>query len=83
MGKDVNYEIKEHLGVLSSSEKGWGKELNIISWNDTTPKFDIRSWSDDHKHMTKGITLFDDEMRELVNYYNSWKDNTENIADER
>lgn len=29
---DIKYEIIEQLGVLSESEKGWKKELNLISW---------------------------------------------------
>ena len=27
---DIKYEIIEQLGVLSESEKGWKKELNLI-----------------------------------------------------
>ncbi len=30
---DIKYEIKEKLGTLSESSKGWTKELNLISWN--------------------------------------------------
>ena len=28
---DIKYEIKETLGVIAESAKGWKKELNIIS----------------------------------------------------
>ncbi len=27
---DVKYEIKETVGTLSESSKGWSKELNLI-----------------------------------------------------
>ncbi len=30
---DFQYEIVEHIGVLSESPKGWRKELNKVSWN--------------------------------------------------
>ncbi len=30
---DFQYETVEELGVLSTSAKGWTKELNKISWN--------------------------------------------------
>ncbi len=30
---DIKYEIKEEVGVVSESAKGWTKELNLISWN--------------------------------------------------
>ena len=35
---DVKYEIKETVGTLSGSSKGWSKELNLISWNGREPK---------------------------------------------
>lgn len=62
---DFQYEIKETLGVLSESPKGWTKELNLISWNGAEPKFDIRDWSPDHEKMGKGITLTSEEVDEL------------------
>ncbi len=39
---EVKFEIIESVGVLSESPKGWKKELNLISWNDKEPKYDIR-----------------------------------------
>lgn len=54
---DIKYEIKETLGVLSEGSKGWSKELNLISWNDREPKYDIKEWSPDHSKMGKGVTL--------------------------
>lgn len=65
------YEIVEEIALLSESTKGWKKELNLISWNDREPKYDIREWSPDHTKMGKGITLTDEEtmilMRSIVN----------------
>lgn len=34
---DIKYEITEHLAVLSTSSRGWSKELNLVSWNDRPP----------------------------------------------
>lgn len=62
---DIKYEIKEELGVLSESAKGWTKELNLISWNDGAPKYDLRDWAPNHEKMGKGITLSADEVQEL------------------
>ena len=67
---DIKYEIVQKLGVLSTSASGWSKELNLISWNDREPKFDIRDWSGDGMKMGKGVTLTLDELlslRELLN----------------
>ena len=54
---DIKYEITEEIGILSESAKGWTKELNLISWNDREPKYDIREWAPDHEKMGKGVTL--------------------------
>ena len=42
------------------------KQLNMISWNGGTPKYDIRDWAPDREKMGKGITLTEDEMEKLV-----------------
>lgn len=62
---DIKYDILEELGVLSESAKGWKKELNLISWNGGSSKYDIRDWAPQHEKMGKGITLSKDEIKEL------------------
>lgn len=62
---DIKYEITKHIGILSESPKGWLKELNLVSWNDRDPKYDIREWAPDHEKMGKGVTLSEDEMAAL------------------
>jgi len=65
---EIKYEIKETIGVLSESAKGWSKELNLVSWNDNAPKYDIREWSPDHTKMGKGVTLTKEEMKKLRDF---------------
>lgn len=62
---DFSYEIKENIAVLSTSPKGWTKEVNLISWNGGTPKYDLRDWSPDHEKMGKGVTLTENETKAL------------------
>jgi len=62
---DIKFEIVKKIGVLSESEKGWAKELNLVSWNDREPKYDIRAWSPDGQKMGKGITLSVEELTAL------------------
>lgn len=64
---EVTYEIKEKLGTLSESSKGWVKELNIVSWNEREPKYDLREWNPEHTRMGKGITLTKEELLQLKN----------------
>jgi hypothetical protein len=66
----IKYEIKENIGELSESSKGWKKELNLISWNDNAPKFDIRDWDTEHKKMGKGVTLSSEELKKLRDILN-------------
>ncbi|WOO38598.1 YdbC family protein [Anaerocolumna sp. AGMB13020] len=62
---DIKYEIIEEIGVLSENAKGWRKELNLISWNDAAPKYDIREWAPGHEKMGKGVTLTKEEVDKL------------------
>ncbi len=62
---EINFEIIKSIGILSESSKGWTKELNLISWNDRDPKYDIRDWDPEHEKMGKGVTLTEDEMKKL------------------
>lgn len=61
----IKYEIKDTIGTLSENNKGWSKELNLISWNDREAKYDIRDWAPEHEKMGKGVTLSLEELKEL------------------
>lgn len=67
--KNITFEIKEHLGVITRFDNGWNRELNIISWNGAAAKYDLRDWDSHHERMRKGITLHAQEMRKLVDLY--------------
>ena len=62
---DIKFEIKEEIAILSEGSKGWRKELNLVSWNDAAPKYDLRDWAPDHEKMGKGITMTPEEMAKL------------------
>ena len=62
---ELKYEIVETLGSLGENSRGWNKDVNLISWNDREPKYDIRDWAPDHSRMGKGVTLSADEMAAL------------------
>lgn len=54
---EIKYEIREELGEISVSARGWTKKLNLVSWNGATPKYDIREWAPEHESMGKGVTI--------------------------
>ena len=63
---ELKYEITQEIAVLSENAKGWTKELNMVSWNDREPKYDIREWSPDHERMGKGVSLTEEELVALA-----------------
>lgn len=67
---DIKYEIKETVGTISENNKGWSKELNLISWNNREAKYDLRDWSSEHEKMGKGVTLSKDELIKLKEILN-------------
>lgn len=66
----IKFDIQENFGVISETSNGWKKELNLVSWNDRPPKFDIRDWDSNHDKMGKGLTLSTDELKELKRILN-------------
>ena len=64
------YDIVKEVGVVSENSSGWTKEINLISWNDRAPKYDIRDWAPGHEKMGKGVTLSVDELKELKRILN-------------
>ena len=62
---DFKYEIVEHFGVISTNNKGWSKELNLVEWNGRPAKLDLREWEPGHSKMSKGVTLTAEEAFEL------------------
>lgn len=67
---DIKCEIIQGIGVISEGTKGWNMELNIVKWGDNEPKYDIRSWNEDHTKMGKGVTLTSDEIAALKDILN-------------
>lgn len=68
---EIKYEITEEIKVLSENSNGWTKQLNLVSWNGSKPKYDIRDWSPEKDRMAKGITLTEEEMKILVETMNN------------
>ena len=56
----------EKIGIIRQGTNVWNKELRLVSWNDADPKYDIRDWSPDDEKMGKGITLTEEEARNLL-----------------
>lgn len=67
---EIKFEIKQNIGILSESSKGWSKELNLVSWNDKEPKYDLREWDPAHEKMGKGLSLTVDELKKLKDLLN-------------
>lgn len=67
------YTIYKYMGKLSERNNGWVKELNLISWGDREPVYDIRTWNENHTQYGKGVTMTSKQMtvlKELLNEIN-------------
>ena len=69
---EFHYDIEQNFETLSSREANTGtkytKELNLISYNDAEPVYDLRNWtetSEGERRMGKGITLTLEELKLL------------------
>lgn len=62
---EFKYEIVKHFGDVSDSNNGWIKEVNLVSWNEREPVYDIRVWQEGHEKLGKGITLTAEELKNL------------------
>ena len=62
---EIKFEIVKSIGVINETDKGWKKELNLVSWTDREPKYDLRDWSENHERMGKGVTLTKEEVEKL------------------
>lgn len=65
MEKEFTYKVIREIAVLSEKTNGWSKQLNLISWNDGDPKYDIRDWGPNREKMGKGVTLTPAELMSL------------------
>ena len=77
--KELKYEIIKKLGSLDSDSKAV-KELRLISWNNSEPKYDIRGWwegKDGTEKMSKGITLDKEELYSLYEILKNMFENEE------
>ena len=73
---NFSFDIRERLGVITEKKNGGKKELNLVCWNGREPaKFDIRDWSEDHAHMGRGVTLYQEEIRILTELYQRYEKN--------
>ena len=64
--KNIACEIVRPIAVLSENERGYTKEINLVSWNGAKPKYDIRNWHPGREKSGKGITLMEEEAIVLM-----------------
>lgn len=76
MPREFKYEVLEHYGTVSTSDDGKiAMEVNLISYNDSPAKVDVRTWNKETGKMYKGITLTKDEAKILGQILQGIKEN--------
>lgn len=81
MADRVTFEIKAQLGVLEEYPTGWKKEMNMVSWNGNAAKIDIRDWDPKHEKMSRGITLNEKEIANLLDIVTDKAPEIRNVFD--
>ena len=71
MENEFKCNIIQKIGVLSTKDNGYNKQINLISWNDRAPKLDIREWSSEGR-ASKGITMTKEEGKALYEALKSY-----------
>lgn len=66
VAKEINYEMIEHYGTVSTDKRGWELAVTLVSWDGREPKIDIRKWSPEPGKMSKGITMTLEEAKILA-----------------
>ena len=65
--ESIEFKLISRIGVIKTNQAtGWSREINMVSWNGGIPKYDIRDWNPEHTRMTRGLTLYEDEMMKLA-----------------
>ena len=60
----MSYVVTKHLATLfKGGAPEYTKEVNIMTWNQSDPKLDIRRWENGYPR--KGISLNNDEAKKL------------------
>ena len=68
---EFKFDIVKSFGLISENTNGWVKEVNLVSWNDREPVYDIRAWQESHDKLGKGITLTTEELKNLKELLNT------------
>lgn len=78
---EFKYDVQQQFGVICENESTTGnkytKEVNLISYNDANPVYDIRNWTllkNGERRMGKGITFTLDELKGLRDLLNELDD---------
>lgn len=68
MKDEFKYEVTKIFGTITETE-GYTTELRLISFNEKTPKYDLRRWkkTETGEIMLKGLAMTKEELLKLRN----------------
>lgn len=61
---NIKFEIIKRIGIISETTNN-SLQLNLVSWNNGKPKYDLRKWGNDGQKPYKGCTFSQSELVEL------------------
>ena len=76
---DFTFNIVQHIATLSDNDATWPLELNLVSFNDDPVKYDLRKWNKRHDRMSKGISMTEDELKNLMQVLSKYFDENDAV----
>lgn len=75
----MNFEMKviKELGTLSD-RSGHTKAVKLVSWNNSKPVIDVRTWDKSTGHPLRGVTIKLEEVPALVEILKGYLDTVSN-----
>ena len=65
---EIKFEVVKEIVSLQKPENSlYHVEVNLIKWNGSDPKVDVRKWADNREKCSKGLTMTFEEARTIFN----------------
>ena len=64
------FEIIDSVGTIATLASGHTLELNLVSWNNRLPMYEIRYWTQNHEKPLSGVFFTEEQLRSLASLLN-------------
>lgn len=69
------YQLIRNIARVESEGSGSVLEVNLISWDDQPPVYDVRRWNSDHTKASVGVKVTVNELEAIIEAISDIDDN--------